>query len=418
MTAWGGVSCRGLGVSATKALLAAFLLCTSEGQAPLARPQLAPASSPAVATESKVRPIGPESYAGDAACRSCHRERVERHLGTAHHLTSQPANEHTIAGKFSTDENVLKTSNPELFLRMEANSRGYFQTAVEGIPPYVTSRSERFDIVIGSGRKGQTYLSWKGDQLFELPVSFWIELGTWANSPGYTDGTANFSRPIVPRCLECHATSFESRPPPENRFNKASYVLGISCEKCHGPGREHVSRYESKSAPPIKDGIVNPAKLSRDRQVDLCAWCHAGQGQALAPAFSYLPGERLDDYLALPHPGPAVQVDVHGSQVELLKRSRCFQSSTMTCSTCHDVHLPQHDLAVFSQRCLTCHKVENCGVYPKLGRSIASNCIDCHMPNQQTSLIVLALNGKKVAPKVRNHWIKVYPEHGAPDSKN
>jgi Cytochrome c554 and c-prime len=261
-------------------------------------------------------------------------------------------------------------------------------------------------------------LFWKGDELFELPVSFWIELGEWANSPGYPDGIANFNRPIIPRCLECHATSFESRPPPENRFSKAGFVLGISCEKCHGPGREHVVRYNSRSGAPFQDGLVNPAKLPRDRQIDLCAWCHAGQGRALAPTFSYLPGERLDNYLELSRPDPTVRVDVHGSQVELLERSRCFKSSNMTCSTCHDVHAPQHDLAMFSQRCLGCHKIDNCGAYPKLGHSIASNCYDCHMPNQESNLILLELNGKKVAPKVRNHWIKVYAEFGVPASKH
>jgi hypothetical protein len=117
----------------------------------------------------------------------------------------------------------------------------------------------------------------------------------------------------------------------------------------------------------------------------------------------------LDTYLELPHLDPSANVDVHGSQVELLKKSRCYQSAdSMTCSTCHNVHVPQHDLAAFSDRCLSCHKIENCGVYPKLGRDIARNCIDCHMPNQQTNLIVSDSNGRRVKPQVRNHWIKIY----------
>lgn len=81
----------------------------------------------------------------------------------------------------------------------------------------------------------------------------------------------------------------------------------------------------------------------------------------------------------------------------------------MTCTTCHDVHEVQHDLAAFSNRCLSCHKVESCGVFPKIGKEIARNCVDCHMPNQQTDLIVADTHGKKVKPEVRNHWIKVYP---------
>jgi hypothetical protein len=394
---------------ATKTVLTVWLVLPAAGQTP-SQPK-DQASTPV----SQKQPVDPGSYVGDDACRSCHREQSKTYLLTAHHLTSQPADEHTIAGKFTPDANILKTSNPELSFRMDATAKGYFQTAVEGTPPYTTVRAERFDFVIGSGRKGQTYLFWKGDQLFQLPVSYWIEAGHWGNSPGYPDGIANFNRRIAPRCLECHATYFQSLSPPENRYDKTAFVLGISCEKCHGPGREHVEHYRSNSKSALERDLVNPAKLSRDRQLDLCAWCHAGQGQQLVPAFSYFPGERLDSYIDLPRPDPSAQVDVHGSQVELLKRSRCFQSSTMTCFTCHDVHTPQHDLTAFSQRCLGCHKAESCGLFPKRGRQIAGNCIDCHMPNQPTALIVSEVNGRKITPKVRNHWIKVYPEATAPE---
>ena len=110
-------------------------------------------------------------YVGDAACRSCHREKVDSYLVTAHHLTSQPADQKSILGRFTEGDNILKTSNPELFYRMEANPRGQFQAAVIGIPPDTTSRTERFDLVIGSGGKGQTYLYWKGEELFQLPVT-------------------------------------------------------------------------------------------------------------------------------------------------------------------------------------------------------------------------------------------------------
>jgi hypothetical protein len=351
-------------------------------------------------------------YVGDAACSSCHREKVDSYFLTAHHLTSQPANQNSILGRFTEGDNILKTSNPELFYRMEANPRGQFQAAVMGIPPDTTSRTERFDLVIGSGGKGQTYLYWKGEELFQLPVTYWTELGQWVNSPGYRDGFPDFSRRVLPRCLDCHASYFESLGPPLNHYRNTGFELGISCEKCHGAGRDHVARQASKDPAASAQLIVNPAKLTRDRQIDLCALCHAGIGELIAKPFAYVPGEPLDKYLLLPHLDPNANIDVHGSQVELLKRSRCYESSSsMICSTCHNVHLAQHDLAAFSERCLSCHKVESCGVFPKRGREIASNCIDCHMPRQQTNLIVSDSNGRKVKPKVRSHWIKIYPEN-------
>jgi cytochrome c554/c'-like protein len=351
------------------------------------------------------------NYVGDEACGSCHREKVDTFHQTAHYLTSRLPDNHSILGSFSPGSNTPTTSNPELSFRMDKKGNGFFQTAVQGIPPYTTERTERFDLVIGSGGKGQTYLFWKGDQLFQLPVSYWAELG-WVNSPGYRDGVAYFDRPIVPRCLECHASYFESRSPPPNRYGKADFVVGITCEKCHGPGREHVQRESSKVAASSGSAILNPAKFSRNRQIDLCAWCHAGQGVALAAAFSYLPGERLDQYLQLPQPSPNAQVDVHGSQVELLEKSRCFQSSAMTCLTCHDVHTSQHDLAAFSWRCTDCHKPET-AMFPKLNHRVASDCIGCHMPKQETNLIVFDWGGKKARPQVRSHWIKIYPATAA-----
>jgi hypothetical protein len=360
--------------------------------------------------------VRPGGYAGDEACRSCHQEKASTFSHTAHHVTSQLPSRNTIAGKFDDAENILKTANPELYFKMEANDHGFFETAISGIPPDTIPRTERIDLVIGSGGKGQTYLYWKNDLLFQLPVSYWTELKGWANSPGYRDGGADFRRPIPPRCLDCHATYFESLAPPPNRYGKTGFVLGISCEKCHGPGAEHVTLQNSKlqnakAAAPVGQAIVNPAKLSRDRQMDVCALCHAGLGELTAAPFSYAPGEPLDQYLKLPPLDPEAHVDVHGSQVELLKRSRCYQSSGITCSTCHDVHEVQRDLAAFSNRCLSCHKEESCGVFPKMGREIARNCIDCHMPNQQTDLIVADTNGRKVKPEVRNHWIKVYPSN-------
>jgi hypothetical protein len=296
---------------------------------------------------------------------------------------------------------------------MEATEKSFFQTAVEGKPPDAFSHSERFDFVIGSGNKGQTYLFWKGPRLFELPVSYWTDLG-WVNSPGYVDGIPDFSRPIVPRCLECHATYFEAVPPDRNRYDKTSFVLGITCEKCHGPGRRHMLLHSSKSGADLGQELLSPVHWPRERQIELCAWCHAGAGKDILPAFSYVPGQALTKYVELPPSAAGAQVDVHGSQVELLEKSRCFQSSTMTCTTCHNVHTPQRDLAAFSKRCLSCHAPASCGRFATLGDAIAQNCINCHMPRQETNLILFDRKGPKARPRMRNHWIKVYADAATP----
>lgn len=357
-------------------------------------------------------PIDPAAYVGTNTCLSCHQDK-KSFLGTAHHLTSALATGSTIAGSFHEGQNVLKTSNPYVYFRMDSTEDGFVQTAVEGMPPDTQSVSRQFDLVIGSGRKGQTYLYWEdGDRLFQLPVSYWTSLRAWVNSPGMREGVVNFNRFVTPRCLECHASAFESLPDSSsfaNRYNPANYILGVSCEKCHGPGGEHVARQSSWRSRLAGSAIVNPADLSRQRQVEGCALCHGGIGEPQAPAFSYRPGEPLENYLHLSPPIPGEDIDVHGNQVALLARSPCFQSSDMTCSTCHNVHQPQRNAAAFSSTCLSCHKVQSCGLFPERGHELARNCVDCHMPNLPTGQIVSRNDGMTTQPKVRSHWIKVYP---------
>lgn len=297
---------------------------------------------------------------------------------------------------------------------MFATAEGYFQSAVEEPGPGKTiSRTERIDIVAGEPRKGQSYLFWKGDQLFQLPVSYWSEVDGWVNSPSYPDGSPHFDKDIIPRCLECHASYFDWLPPPANRYRKSSLMLGIICEKCHGPGREHVALHRASAhlKPGAAEAIVNPAKLARDRQIDVCGLCHSGNGTPIAPSLSFLPGDDLRDYIDIPFVPAEDAIDVHGSQVQMLRRSRCFQqTTTLTCTTCHDVHTVQRDAASFSSVCRTCHQPSQCGEFSRLGDQISTNCIDCHMPMQESHALFVRANGKTLRPKVRNHTIAIYPE--------
>jgi hypothetical protein len=82
----------------------------------------------------------------------------------------------------------------------------------------------------------------------------------------------------------------------------------------------------------------------------------------------------------------------------------------MTCATCHDVLQPQRDLAAMAASCLTCHHVEQCGEFPRRSLAIATQCIMCHMPLEQTDQIVIADGvGQTMQPTVRNHQIGIYP---------
>ena len=373
--------------------------------APLARAQTPPAS------------MKRGDYVGTETCASCHQETVRTYRLTNHDRTSALPTPASILGSFAAGSHTLTTLDPDLVFRMDEKDGKFFQTAIFSEPSRTRSHSESIDIVIGSGDKGQTYLYWKGDALFQLPVSYWREIG-WINSPGYLDGTANFERAIPPRCVECHATYFESESssPFANRYAKTNFALGLACERCHGPGRAHVESHQREqdgaanaSRTSGAPAIVNPIKLPRERQMDVCAQCHGGLGQPVAPAFTFVPGQALAHYILLPTPDSNVNVDVHGNQIALLEQSRCYESSPdVTCTTCHNPHEPEKAAASYSAKCLACHQPPECGEFAALGIKIADNCIDCHMPVQSSNLIISELNGKQVKARVRSHWIKVY----------
>lgn len=356
-------------------------------------------------------PVRPATAMGDSTCLSCHADKAS-YEGTAHRLTSRHPSPTTMAGDFTGPHSVLRTPNPALHFRMSADSSGFHQTAVEGTGKDTTMRTERVAYVAGSNRKGQSYLYWRGDSLYQMPISYWKTLNTWINSPGpgYTDGRANFDRAVAPRCFECHATWIEAKSDlgVVNRFDSTGAILGITCERCHAGGREHVRRQRATLTIARGPAIVSPARLTRERQMDACAQCHGGIGRPKAPSFTYVAGHRLEDFVELAPPPPTAQVDVHGNQVALLQRSRCYQASQMTCITCHDVHATQRDVKQLSGKCTTCHQEQSCKLFPTQGHAIAGRCVDCHMPLQASNLIVSALEGQSKQAMVRSHWIRVY----------
>lgn len=408
MRGWSRVRTRGMGI---------FLLLACAVLVPVVISQVSAGAGSA--TDAAQAPPA-SAYAGDAACVQCHRKEAEFYARTPHARDSALATEGHVLGSFQPGHNVMHTSDPDLVVNMIASKDGFYQNAVNLSNPE-NHLTERMDIVIGSGRHGQTYLYWQGDQLYELPVSYWTWDHDWVISPGMPDGQIHFDRKIVPRCLECHASYFRWIPPEANHFAKDSIVLGIGCERCHGPGAEHVARERAALAHPsahasagsYNGAIVNPAKLSRDQQISLCSLCHAGAVEPLRPSMTFRVGDNIRDYLAIQPVAANEPVDVHGNQVGKLEESRCFASSKMTCSTCHDVHQTQENADAFSRHCLTCHTMSTCGKYRTLGAAIRTRCVDCHMPEEQSSKIVSNTGGRTLRGLFRTHQIAIYPDASA-----
>jgi hypothetical protein len=205
-------------------------------------------------------------HAGDAACLGCHKQQALPYLHTSHHLTSQLVTPASM--KFSRPagartlmivDPAKRSDEPYLFFQIKASDDRYYQSAVTGWGSKRQTRTEPMDIVIGSGRRGQTFLYWDADRLFELPISYWTDGHEWINSPGYGDGTADFGRPVNPGCLECHATGSARLPFADSNFRLA------------------VEDYRTAKMPAVNQGLL-------DGQL---AWRQHDGGHTDAPNMKY-----------------------------------------------------------------------------------------------------------------------------------
>ena len=359
-----------------------------------------------------------EVYAGSEACRTCHATIYDSFAVTSHFNDSHLPSDKTIKGSFEKDHNyILFNYDFKNIVVMEKHEKQFFQTS------YIDDKksiSKPFDIVIGSGTKGQSYLYWEKNSLFQLPVSYFTPADSWMNSPGYSTTAVNFNRVITLRCLECHTTFLETETDKEkvklNKLSKDKMILGIGCERCHGPAQKHVSFQTENPSSKIAKYIINPKKMSSFQQMNSCGLCHAGPAKSTQPAFSFSAGDTLEKYFDLPNLVDS-SADVHGNQYQLISASKCFlKSEGMNCSSCHNTHNNERgNLALFSSRCMTCHSEQKhtmCSMKDKIGNSIKENCIDCHMPNNPSKNLVIQNSSFEtpIPAMVRTHLIKIYPE--------
>jgi tetratricopeptide (TPR) repeat protein len=171
---------------------------------------------------------------------------------------------------------------------------------------------------------------------------------------------------------------------------------GIDCQRCHGPGSDHVRTAGRAS-------IVNPAKLSLERRMEVCMQCHLETTSFPLPnsvrrfdrgPYSFRPGEPLSAFLLIFDNAPAAGRENKFqivSSAYRLRKSRCFLESkgALQCITCHNPHdIPHGPTAAehYNGVCRQCHAVINAANHPR-----AENCIGCHMPKRRTEDVVHAI---------------------------
>lgn len=240
---------------------------------------------------------------------------------------------------------------------------------------------------IGSGAAARTFLIDEGGFLFESPVTYYRQSASWKASPGFESLDYPYlTRPVVPGCLQCHASAIQATALTLNGYTTPPFrENGVSCERCHGPGSDHITKGAK---------MLNPAKLPPAARDSICAQCHlSGEVRVSRPGkegTALTPGALLaDDLTVFVRAGLPSELRVT-SHVENLAQSACKRASgdKMWCGTCHDPHTtpdPAGKAAYFRAKCLSCHQTQDCHAAQEARSANGDDCTACHMPRGPTS---------------------------------
>jgi predicted CXXCH cytochrome family protein len=280
------------------------------------------------------------------------------------------------------------------------------------IPNLATNTVAKFTkddvaLVYGSVWK-QRYFTKRGDDYFPEPAQwdvthrvwrpYFVAKGTDWWEPFYPPD--NMQRPTGPTCDGCHSVAYDIHTKQVTEWN-------VGCEKCHGPGSEHIAH-------PTRGNILNPAHMDYVEASDTCIQCHSQGKPVTVPIegkyydwpVGYRVGLRLQDFWRLEDHTLGAATFTHfpeGTGHKNRMQGNDFVQSVMyrrgvTCSSCHDAHGTDNYAQLREPAdmiCLDCHgplspngprtaTIEE-HTHHKDG-SAGSQCVACHMPQIQTTI--------------------------------
>ena len=315
----------------------------------------------------------PAAYGGAKACAGCHASIYDTQRSSRHART------------FASPTDLKNLRLPDGPIPDPALSSTTHSLAHEGDTIRLTTRSQGRELsavveyALGSGDRGLTMVARDAAGVGRVcRVSSYRGGALWDQTshiaePDPADLGGPLGRPMTrgaeEKCRDCHLTSLRAARDPRALGAPEALDRGIACERCHGPGGNHLIATSLNFPDPA---IARPSKASADRINKLCGNCHQVDDPSTTEA-----DPRFVRFQATTFP-----------------RSRCYTESrgAISCVTCHDPHRDaEKDPARYEAKCLACHSTQADGPSEsrKLGEGIrrvpcpvnpASGCLNCHMP--------------------------------------
>ena len=317
-------------------------------------------------------------YVGSKACEKCHAEIYARWAKTPMANVVRDPREHpeAITPDLATNKIAPFKKEQVAFVYGSIWKQRYFEKVGDDYFPL----GAQWDIV---NKQWKPYLVPKG-------ADWWV--------PFYPDN--NQGRPTGPLCDGCHSVGYDIKTKQVAEWN-------VGCERCHGPGSEHVAHATAGN-------IVNPAHMNYVDANDTCIQCHS-QGEPLQKPVEgkyydwpvgYKVGSRLSDLWKLEdHKLGELSFSYfpQGTSHKNRMQGNDYVQSVMyrhgvTCFDCHDVHGTDNYAQLrepSGMLCLECHGPKSPNgpreatlaehTHHKEG-SAGSECIACHMPKIEQTL--------------------------------
>jgi len=177
-------------------------------------------------------------FVGASACASCHPAQSAAQPTTAMARTAVRAHDSIVLREHDRLTRKLGAYTYEVV----TDEHGSVYTVTDG----ERRSSAPLAWAFGVGKVGQSFLFERDGAVHEARVSYYDSIGAIDFTPGRRLDTPRdldeatsrrVSAQEVRRCFGCHTTAAIT----EGVLDTAALTPGISCEACHGPGRQHVA---------------------------------------------------------------------------------------------------------------------------------------------------------------------------------